>query len=203
MGIISGGVELTGGLPIEGVGTRNPLKTPGVPVDNVDGVASQGTLTIAEPVTSTNTFTIGTTVYKMMTTPAAAYDVAIGASEAATKVNIVAAINASGTPGTEYFAGTLIHPDVAATAFSGDACVLTAKATGVAGDLIATTETFTHASNIFDDVTLGTTTAGVDNVDGSYLNRIPADGFVYDITNDDLYENTGTSAKPVYGKIDA
>ncbi len=127
------------------------------------GVASQGELTIAEPVTSTNTFTIATTVYKMMTTPAAAYDVAIGASEAATKVNIVAAINASGTPGTEYFAGTLIHPTVSAAAFVGDACVITAKATGVAANSYPTTETFTHASNVFDDTTMGTETAGVDD----------------------------------------
>ncbi len=56
---------------------------------------------------------------------------------------------------------------------------------------------------MFDDTTLGTTVAGVDDVDGSYENIIPAGGFVYDLTNDDLYENTGTQAKPAYGKIDA
>lgn len=206
MGIISGGVQITGGNVVEGSGSVNPLKTPGVPVDGVDGVASAGTLTIAEPVTDGDEFTIDATVYTLKTTPAAAYDIAIGANEAATKVNIVAAINASGTPGTEYFAGTLIHPTVGAAAFAGDACVLTAKTTGTAGDAIATTETgqgFTHASNIFDDVTLGTTVAGVDDVDGSYEGRIPAGGFVYDLANDDLYENTGTQAKPAYGKIDA
>lgn len=127
--------------------------------------ASEGTLTIAEPVTDGDEFTIGTTVYTMKTTTAAAYDIAIGADEDATKVNIVAAINASGTEGVEYHAGTLIHPDVAATTFAGDAGVLTAKVEGVAGDSIVTAETgqgFTHASNIFDGATLGTTNAGVD-----------------------------------------
>ena len=207
MGIISGGVQLTGGLPIEGVGTINPLKTAGAPTDNVDEVAAAGTLTIAEPVSNLDSFTIDTTVYRLMTTPAAAYDIAIGANEAASKVNIVAAINASGTPGTEYFAGPLIHPTVTATAFAGDAGVLTAKTAGTAGNAIVSIETagqgLTHASNVFDATTLGTTTAGVDNVNGSYYNRIPADGFVYDITNSDMYENTGTSAKPTYGKIDA
>ena len=201
-----GGVVITGGRTIEGAGAVQPLSIRGVPVDGVDGVASAGTLTIAEPVTDGDEFTIDTTVYTLLTTPAAAYDIAIGADEPATKVNIVAAINASGTPGVEYFAGTLIHPTVGAAAFVVDACVLTAKSTGAAGDLIATTETgqgFTHISNVFDDVTLGTTVAGVTDVDGSYEGYIPAGGFVYDYTNDDLYENTGTQAKPAYGKIDA
>lgn len=43
----------------------------------------------------------------------------------------------------------------------------------------------------------------VDGASGTYAGRIAAGGFVYDITNDDLYENTGTSAVPVYGKVDA
>ena len=83
-------------------GERIIINMMGQKTVTVAGVASQGTLTIAEPITDTNTFTIGTTVYTMKTTPAAAYDVALGADEAASKVNIVAAINASGpmvTPG--------------------------------------------------------------------------------------------------------
>lgn len=150
-----------------GDGSRIIINVHGKKVITVAGVAAQGTLTIAEPVTTADEFTIDTTVYTMMTTPAAAYDIAIGADEAATKVNIVAAINASGTPGTEYFAGTLIHPTVTATVFAGDACVLTAKTNGTAGNSIVSAESgvgFTHASNVFDAATLGTTTAGVDQV---------------------------------------
>jgi len=200
------GQVITGGNVIIGAGAVKPLSIRGAPVDGVDGVASQGTLTIAEPVSDGDEFTLDTTVYTLLDTPAAAYDIAIGAGEAATKVNIVAAINASGTEGVEYFAGTLIHPTVGASAFAGDVCTLTAKTTGVAGDLIATEETgqgFTHLSNVFDDTVLGNTTAGVDDVDGSYEGSIPAGGFVYDFTNDDMYENTGTQAKPAFGKIDA
>ena len=145
-------------------GSQIIINVNGMKVVTVAGVQAQGTLTIGEPVTDTDTFTIDTTVYQLLDTPLAAYDVAIGADEAATKVNIVAAINASGTPGTEYFAGTLIHPTVSAIAFATDDCVLSAKANGTAGNSIATTETFTHISNVFDAATLGTTTAGVDQV---------------------------------------
>jgi len=200
------GVIITGGRPIEGAGDVSPLGIRGVPVDGVDGVAAQGTLTIAEAVTDGDEFTLDAVVYTLLDTPAAAYDIAIGVNEAATKVNIVAAINASGTPGTEYFAGTLIHPTVGAAAFVGDDSVFTAKSTGVAGNAIATTETgqgFTHISNKFDATTLGTTVAGVTDVSGSYEGIISAGGFVYDHTNENLYENTGTTVKPAFGKIDA
>lgn len=126
------------------------------------GTQAQGTLTIAEPVTDGDTFTIGDITYRLKTTIAQANDVAIGGSEAATKLNIVAAINLSGTPGTEYYAGTEENRKVSAAAFATDDCVLTAKEGGVAGNSIATTETFTHVSNVFDAATLGTTTAGKD-----------------------------------------
>lgn len=156
---------LTATVPNTPVGS--PVTVVAPPEVNIAAVASQGTLTIAEPVTDGDQFTIDTQEYTLLDTPLAAYDIAIGADEAATKVNIVAAINASGTPGTEYFAGTLEHPTVVATTFAVDDCVLTAKVGGAAGDLIATIESgqeLTHASNVFDGVTLGTTTAGVDEL---------------------------------------
>ena len=157
--IYIGSVLSDGSRIILNVRGRNPISTA--------GVQAQGTLTIAEPVTTTDQFTIGLIQYTMITTPVAAYDIAIGADEAASKVNIVAAINASGTPGTEYFAGTLANPLVSAIAFAGDDCVLTARLAGTAGNSIVSAETgneLTHASNIFDATTLGTTTAGVDQV---------------------------------------
>jgi hypothetical protein len=127
------------------------------------GTAAKGTVTIGEPVSDGDTLTIGLVTYTFKTTPAAAYDVALGAGEAAQKVNIIAAINLSGTPGTEYFAGTEEHPDVSAAAFVGDDAVVTAKDGGVAGDAIVFTETFTHVSNVLDGSgTLGGTTAGED-----------------------------------------
>ena len=129
------------------------------------GIAAQGTLTIAEPVTDGDQFTIGLIEYTLLDTPLAAYDIEIGAGEAATKVNIVAAINASGTPGTEYFAGTHQNPLVSAATFATDDCILTARDGGLAGDAIVTIESgqeLTHATNIFDATTLGAVTAGQD-----------------------------------------
>lgn len=109
-----------------------------------------------------DTMTLGTQVYRFLETPIQAYDIDVGANEAATKVNIVAAINASGTPGTEYFAGTHEHPDVSAAVFATDACLITAKVGGVAGDAIVFTETFDHTSNVMNgSATLGGDTSGI------------------------------------------
>lgn len=136
------------------------------------GETASGLVTIGEPVSDGDTLTIGTTVYRFKTTMAQAFDVALGAGEAAQKVNIVAAINLSGTPGTEYYAGTTEHPDVSAAAFVGDDAVITAKVGGLAGDSIAFTETFTHVSNIVDAATLGDNTAGIDFYEVSSLEPI-------------------------------
>ena len=126
-----------------------------------DAIAAVGTLTIAEAGQNADVFTIDSQVYNLLTTPLAAYDIALGADEAATKVNIVAAINASGTEGVEYFAGTLIHPTVSAAAFSGDDSLFTARTAGVAGDSIVFTEAFAGVTNVMDGSgTLGGTTAG-------------------------------------------
>lgn len=123
-------------------------------------IASQGTLTIAEPVTDTNTMTIGGVLYTFVAgATAASGQIGIGGNEAATKLAIVAAIN-----GTDTFNAP--HPRVSAAAFAADDCVLTARVKGAAGDLIALAETFTHVDNIFDAGFMGTTTAGVTGTPG-------------------------------------
>ncbi|HUS74282.1 MAG TPA: hypothetical protein VMY06_14575 [Sedimentisphaerales bacterium] len=148
---------------------------------DVDGSAAQGTLTLdtnctggnssqglltldVNPVDANNdTMTIGTTVYRFKDVPIQVEDILIGATAAATQLNILATINGTGTEGTEYFAGsTSPHPLVRMGAFAADDSIVTAIATGVAGDLIATTETFTAVTNIFNAGTLGTTAAGAD-----------------------------------------
>ena len=94
----------------------------------------------------TETVTIDTTVYTFKTTPAAAYDVQIGASAAVSLDNLKAAINASGTAGTEYFVGTLEHPTVIATTNTDTVQTIRAKTIGTAANSIATTETCAHAA---------------------------------------------------------
>lgn len=122
-------------------------------------VYAQNTLTSdATNVTDADTCTIGTTVYQFKDTPAAAYDVQIGASAAATLDNLKAAINASGTAGTEYYAGTLVHPEVIATTNTDTTQVVVSRTIGDAAataaiNALATTEASTHLS--WADSTLG------------------------------------------------
>lgn len=125
-------------------------------------VFSQGTLTLdVNPVDlDGDTMTIGSVTYTFKDTVASANDIKIGATVAATQANAVAAINGTGTPGTEYGTGTVYNPDAKMDPFATDVAILTARVAGSVGNAIATTETFTAATNVFDAATLGTYTAG-------------------------------------------
>ena len=147
---------------------------------DVDGSAAQGTLTLdtnptggnssqglltldVNPVDANNdTMTIGATIYRFKGTMALANDIKIGATAALTQASLVKTINGTGVAGTDYFAATVSpHPLVRMGAFALDASIITAIATGVAGDAIATTETFTAGTNVFDHIHLGNTFPGV------------------------------------------
>ncbi len=98
----------------------------------------------ATNVTDGDTVTLASTVYRFKNTMAQAYDVKIGADAATTLANLKKAINASGTPGTEYYTGTLVHPTVKAGAITATTLVISANTSGTAGNSIASTETSTH-----------------------------------------------------------
>ena len=156
------------------------LPTDGTPVN---AVASQGTLTIdTQPIVG-DTFTIGTKLFTFVTDETADADgeLDVGADLADAKVQIVAAIN-----GTDGF--NTASAFVTAAAFATNDCVLTAKVKGVAGDLIATTETFDEVTNVFDADVLGTTVTGVDGtvardgeqlIDATYLYISLGESFIY------------------------
>ena len=110
--------------------------------------AARGTLTNdTTDVADGNTVTIGPTIYQFKSIMGQAFDVQIDvANPDVTLANLVKAINGTGTPGVEYFAGTTAHPDVTAGAVTSHAIVITAKVGGVAGNSIATTTTATHDS---------------------------------------------------------
>ena len=129
----------------------------GVDVSGGSTVKSQGTLTVDTQPTVGDTMTIDGKVFTFTADTTADEDgeIDVGTDLADAKTNIVAAIN--GTDGVN-----TAHTSVTAAAFSGNDCVLTAIKGGTAGDSIATTETFTAGTNVFDAATLGTTTAGVD-----------------------------------------
>lgn len=139
----SGTAKLIDGVET-GVAASGVLTSAGAcaPADFADQALTSDGVNFAD----NETVTIDTTVYRFKTTPAAAYDVQIGASAAVSLDNLKAAINASGTAGTEYFAGTLEHPTVIATTNTDTVQTIRAKTIGTAANSIATTETGAHAA---------------------------------------------------------
>jgi len=121
---------------------------------------SKGTLTLDTNPADAKTMTVDAKVYIFKTTPTVDGDIQIGVDIAATQANLVAAFDLSGVAGVQYAPAMSAHPTVDIAAFIGDDAILTAKNSGVAGDAIATTDTFTAGANGFDAVTLGTTQAG-------------------------------------------
>jgi hypothetical protein len=135
-----------------------------VDVSGGSTVAAQGTLTLDTLPTDGDTIHIGSTTYRFKSTLAQANDITITAADlGATQDHLRKTVNGTGVAGTDYYTGTVTpHATVSMSAFTADAAILTAKAGGTAGNSLATTETFTAGTNVFDDTTLGTTTAGVD-----------------------------------------
>lgn len=138
--------------------------------DDASAVAAQGKLTISAIPGNGKTMTIGSRIYTFETAPVTnvAGHIAIGATPAASLANIAAAINLTGTPGTDYAAATTVNPDVSAGTIAGNDLILTAKTAGTA-DIPTTTDL--AAPNQFDDTKLGKvrlgSDAGLDNtIDG-------------------------------------
>lgn len=109
-----------------------------------------------------DTVTIGAVVYRFKDTMAQAYDVQRdGANADNCMNNLRAAINGTGSAGTEWYAGTSASPYVTAGTLAAHAFTVTAKTAGVAANLIATTETSAHLS--FNHATLAGGTVAAAN----------------------------------------
>lgn len=116
------------------------------------GIRALGVLTFPVIAATTETVTIDTRVYTYKTTPAVADEVAVGADVAASRNNLIAAIN-SGTFGST--------PNALVTAaLSGGTVVITAIDYGTAANGKATTETLLGASNAWGATTLGDGSGG-------------------------------------------
>ena len=171
--------------------------------DRTTGQAA-ATTTLTSDATNTGDgglVTVGATVYRMKTTPALAYDVKIGADAATTLANLKKAINASGTPGTEYYAGTLIHPSVTAGAITATTLVLTANLSGAAGNSIATTDTATHLSFTGLTMTGGSDAQAASNAVG-YSVAAPADKGWYNLLSSGGVKITPRATLKVEGNSD-
>lgn len=161
-------------------------------VTPVNAVAASAVLTSDNTeVANKATVTIGTTVYRIIDTPEAINDVKRhGTTADTTLANLVAAINGSGTPGTEYFEGTVAHTDVTASEVASHAITLTAKVKGVAGNDIAKDETDSHLDFDGDGEVF---TGGVDGTVGVKLQVVADDTNLYICT--DANTITGTNWK--------
>lgn len=147
---------VTAGTAGDALGTTETMGGAGNQFD----AATLGTTTAG---VEADTMTVDSQVYTFKTTIGANdCDVLIGANLAASKVNIVASFDDSGTAGTDYATECTNHATVTIAAFISDDAILTAVTSGTAGDAIVTTETFAAGTNIYDAATLGTTTAGVE-----------------------------------------
>lgn len=132
-----------------------------------NAVSAQGTLSLVLQPSDNEQFTIGNKTYTLQSVLTNVDgNILIGVSLAATQQNILDAINLTGSIGSQYAASMTEHSQVsAALTWVGNNLVITAKAGGVEGNSLATTETMVGAGNQFDAATLGTTRAGVDETD--------------------------------------
>lgn len=108
----------------------------------VDAVAASGTLTSNNTnMDDTDTVTIGTKTYTFKTalTPTEG-EVLIGADADGSLLNLIRAINHTGTAGTDYSAAAAHTTVSAASSVTSHAFAITAKTKGVAGNALATTE---------------------------------------------------------------
>jgi len=106
--------------------------------------------------TANATVTIGTTVYTQVDAlsqtygaPAVAYQFLRGASEATMLDNLKKSVNASGTAGTDYSTGTLVHPDIVGSTLTATTLVVRTRSHGTAAQVavlnaIATTDTMAN-----------------------------------------------------------
>ena len=104
-----------------------------------------GTLTATGAITNTETVTLGTKTYTIEATLTDVDgNVQQGADEIETMANLAAAINLAPGAGTKYAASMTVHPTVRAES-AANVLTATAKAPGVGGNAIASTELCANA----------------------------------------------------------
>lgn len=130
------------------------------------GVATKafGTLTFTGQPLDTETVVINSKTYTFQSSLTNTDGhVKIGADEATSIANLVAAITGGAGSGTAYAAATVTNTDVTAVATTTTA-VLTALAAGAAGNAITTTETLTNGSFGAATLTQGADAASMDAI---------------------------------------
>lgn len=119
--------------------------TDGVAPPSEAAVKAAGSVVFAGQPSDTETVTIGSITYTFVSALAVANDVLIGADAAATRNNLVAAINGAAGVGVTYGTGTVANADVTAQASGADAA-LAAAAAGPDGNDLAISEAATNVT---------------------------------------------------------
>lgn len=115
-------------------------------------VAATGTLTMPTNPTAAQEVVLGSVTYTYVGALTGANDILIGADNQESLDNLRAAVNAEAGEGSTYGTGTVINPDISATALVAGQLLMTARTPGAAGNSLATTTTVTDAT--FTDTTL-------------------------------------------------
>ena len=139
--------------------------------------------------------TIDGTVYRFKTTMALAFDVKRNGTAALTLDNLKAAINATGTDGVEYFAGTTAHPTVVATTNTDTTQKIVVRIPGTASNAEVTTTDAAHLS--WADSTIGGGTS--DSTAGIIVETATIDGRVYSFV--DVLSETNAPAAAIAGQV--
>ena len=117
-------------------------------------VAAEGFFYFDGNVSDGETFTIGASTYTFKTTPSAANDLFIGLNQYDSMNNLIAAINGTGTAGTNYYAGTTAVANAGAALSENNTVAIVASTAGTAGNSIAL------GTTAVDVVASGTTLSG-------------------------------------------
>lgn len=108
---------------------------------------ASATLTSSGAFTDTHVAICGGKTYTFQTTLTNVDgNVFIGADQTASHANLMAAINLTGTPGTQYATAMTRNKLVKAVSANGTTTVIQAKLKGTIGNLFATTETLTNVA---------------------------------------------------------
>ncbi len=151
---------VTGLSQIDAVLSWVPIGQSAVPI------AASGAVTFsaADP-TDQDTITVDGIVYTIENGALTSYDVDMSTTENTMAANFAAAINRTGTPGTNYSDTIAAHPTVKAVA-AANVVTLTARVPGAAGNAITLTEASTGAT-----VSGATLTGGADAVSAGVFRK--------------------------------
>lgn len=155
-----------------------------------------------------------TYVYRTtLTVPATANEVLIGVSAAVALDNLKSAITVDGTSGV-YASNTVVHPTVTATTNTNTTQLVVAKAIGVAGNSILTSETSAHlswggsslasgADSVANEVLIGSTSDGSAFLTNLRLaiNGLATAGTNYSSATSPSIEFTATTVSPTTTQV--